>query len=358
MPQRIHVTSVEHDLEADQKETNESGHNEPSEQYHGDEEMRKTLAETFGPSLSAMKLAGEFFGETSSFTELRDSNREKSSVCIWRFYSVLVVLGQWAFVVIAVTSLFYEGFMSGINNFLYLMVTLIWYIQCACNTTICLIVLPLVHNKTSRFVKLISGILTTETEFDGLRRKTLKGLSIACLVSVINSVVIVLFSIYYNGILAHFKPWNGHAAVRVFEIALGIFDSFAWSLPVQLYCVTCLVLERMFEMLKKKVTSSLDTAHSFTIVRLRQQHLKLCDVVELADKMLSPLLLVTITLDIPLICINVYQLIKISKKWSSDTDVILFIGYLYWSVCISCLLAVLCMFGIRVNEKVCFCEYF
>ena len=177
-------------------------------------------------------------------------------------------------------------------------------------------------------------------------QRPLKGLMFACAVSVLNSVVIVLVSIYFSGTVSVFKPWDHHLAIRVIEILFGILNSFAWTLPVLLFCVTCLVLEMMFETLKRK-------ANAFTIAHLRQEYLKLCGVVDLANKVFSTLVFVIVALDIPLICINIYQLINSARKKSrEEADMMSIVSYLYWSVCLLCLTAVLCIFGDRVNKKV------
>ena len=56
-------------------------------------------------------------------------------------------------------------------------------------------------------------------------------------------------------------------------------------------------------------------------------------------------------------CINVFQLIKSTKPdWSKETDVIVVITYLYWCFWTSCLIAVLCSFGNKVNKKVSYCK--
>ena len=345
MPKR-----VVHVLEAGQQETSEAGDIDLTEEYRRDEEvttnLSKQLSEIFGPILNTMILMGEFFGET---TLPEDASRQRKFY-ISRYYCVLVVLGQWVLAAIGITTQLYLGF--SMNGFLYLLITNIWYVQCASNTTFCLIVLPLSCKNQSRFAQFLSSFLKTATELDGLRAKALKGLAIACTVSLINAVFLLLLSIYYNGLVSSFEPWEGHLAIRVMEVLFGFFNSFAWNLPVLVYCVTCLVLERMFETLKKKVTSSLNTAHSFTIACLRQEHLKLCEVVELANKAFSPILLTLVALDIPLICVNVYEAMKAVKKWSDEADVVFMVGYVYWGVCISALLAVVCIFGNRVNEKV------
>ena len=313
-------------------------------------DLSEQLSQTFVPTLTLMKLSGQFFGETS-FSELRDLNPGKL-VYLSRFYSLLVVLSLWLFVILGLASLFSEGFTS-VDVFLYLFNIAAWSVQCACNVTICLALLPQVQSKSrSRFSQFITSFSTTTTDLKGLRRKSLKGLAFAGMVSLGNFAFALLWSFYINGVLYKYKPWNGNMGVRIIETGVGIYTSFAWSLPVQLYYTTCLVLERMFETLKDKVASSLDTDHPFTLSSLRQEYLRLCKVLEMADKVFSPFLLVTVALDVPLICVNLYQVIKITKNWSNEENTISFFAHMFWSVCLSSIVSLLCLFGGRVNEKV------
>lgn len=313
-------------------------------------DLSEQLSQTFVPTLTLMKLSGQFFGETS-FSELRDLNPGKS-VYLLRFYSLLVVLSLWLFVILGLASLFSEGFTS-VDVFLYLFNIAAWSVQCACNVTICLVMLPQVQSKSrSRFSQFITSFSTTTTDLKGLRRKSLKGLVFAGMVSLGNFAFSLLWSFHLNGVLYNYKPWNGNMGVWIIEVGVGIYASFAWSLPVQLYYTACLVLERMFETLKDKVTSSLDTEHPLTLTSLRQEYLRLCKVLEMADKVFSPFLLVTFALDVPLICVNLYQVIKITKNRSNDENTIWLIAYMFWSVCLSSIVSLLCLFGGRVNEEV------
>ena len=313
-------------------------------------DISEQLSQTFGPTLTLMKLTGQFVGETS-FSELRNLNPGKS-VYLSRFYSLLVVLSLWLFVILGLASLFSEGFTS-VDVFLYLFNIAAWSVQCACNVTICLALLPQVQSKSrSRFSQFITSFSTTTTDLKGLRRKSLKGLVFAGMVSLGNFAFSLLWSFHLNGVLYNYKPWNGNMGVWIIEVGVGIYASFAWSLPVQLYYTACLVLERMFETLKDKVTSGLDTEHPLTLTSLRQEYLRLCKVLEMADKVFSPFLLVTFALDVPLICVNLYQVIKVTKNWSNDENTIWLIAYMFWSVCLSSIVSLLCLFGGRVNEEV------
>ena len=106
----------------------------------------------------------------------------------------------------------------------------------------------------------------------------------------------------------------------------------------------------MFDSFQNKVSK--ESIHSFSIAYLRQEHLKLCEMVELANAVFSPLLFVIILLDFPLICINTYQILKLS----SEAGTITILGYVYWGFLISTLLVVIFIFGNRVNQKVSLCK--
>lgn len=331
--------------EDDHNGTTEVYDSGPNEQYRITEGERakisRQISEIFSPIFKTMKLTGGYFGETTL-----TKSRLPRKLYISFYYCLIIELGQWLLALIGMITHFYEGF-STMTTFLYLFVNTIWYVQCACSFTFCLLMLPLTQKKQSRFGQFTASLVNSKTVLDGLKQKALKGLTIAILMSIINSVVIGLLAFHYNGLISTFKPWNRHLAIRIIETFFGILNSFAWNFPVLVFCVTCLVLERMFDNLKTKVPL-------FSVAQLRQEHLRLCELVELANRVFSPLMFVIISLDIPLICVNVYQLIKSTKNWSKDTDVIVVISYLYWAVWTFCLIALLCTFGNKVNKKVCY----
>ena len=186
-------------------------------------DISEQISQIFGPTLTLMKLGGLFFGETI-LSEPRNSNAGKT-VYLSRFYCLLVVLSLWLFVVIGLTTLFSEGFAS-IDLFLYLFIMVIWSVQCACNVTVCLAMLPQVQSKSgSRFSQYIASFSTTTTDLKGLRRKSLKGLAFAGMVSLGNFAFILLWSFYLNGVLYNYKPWNGNMGVWIIEVGVGIYLS-------------------------------------------------------------------------------------------------------------------------------------
>ena len=322
----------------------------PTEEYPGENEMntnrQSQLSAIFTPILITMKLTGQFFGETS----LAHIGRLRTCY-ISQFFSTIVVVGQWLLVVMGVISHFHIG-ISTTPKFFFLLVSTIWYAQCASSTTICLFALPLAQNRRqSRFARFLSSFCTNAPDLEGLKEKAVKGLAWGCLAALINTVVVSYFSVCYRGMISRFPPWHSvsvtYLAVRVIEMVFGIFGSFAWIIPALIFCITCMLLEKTFETLQNKMTEK--SIPSPTIAHLRREHLKLCEMVELANAVFSPLLFVIVSLDIPLLCITVHQLVK---STSNQDDTIVIISYLYWSLCIATLLGVVFMFGSRVNEKV------
>jgi len=337
-------------LEISQRPINNVDNTGPTEEGPREHEMntnrQSQLSAIFRPILIALKLTGQFFGETAL---ARIGSRRTGYIS--RSFSTLIVLGQWLLVVLSVISHFHIGYSTKRNTeFFLLLVSTIWHAQCACSTTVCLVVLPLVQNRRqSRFARFISSFVTSAPDLEGLKEKAVKGLTCGCLAVLINIVVVTYLSVCCGGLIStSFPAWYPHTylAVRVIEMVVGTFDSFAWILPVLIFCITCMLLEKAFESLQDKMSKEFIT---FTIAHLRREHLKLCEMVELADAAFSPLLFVIVSLDIPLMCINLHQFIK---STSNQGKTIATVSYLYWSLCIATLLGVVFMFGSRVNEKV------
>ena len=138
-------------IEITQRPINNIDNTGPVEEFPRENEMntnrQSQLSAIFRPILIAMKLTGQFFGETALAERI-----DRLRTCyISRIFSTLVVLGQWLLVVMSVISLFHIGF-STKPEFFFLLVTTIWHLQCASSTTICLVVLPLAQNRRpSRF---------------------------------------------------------------------------------------------------------------------------------------------------------------------------------------------------------------
>lgn len=302
---------------------------------------RMEISYRLRPILKMMKLAGEFYGD-SSFLE----TPQGGSNCFSRFYCASVLLGQCIIFVQAVMSIFFEGF-TQMQNTYFLLTFSIWYLECMGTNIICLFVLPKSQKQPSRLSKLVSNLFTKESDLSGLTKRRLSTLlAIACCAVAFNSICLAALDFYRCISVARFQPWNGLLAYRLLHLVFGAFNSFAWVLPGLLFCVVCTVLSGMFENLHKKLSTQNST--SVNIGWLRQEHHKLCETVALADKVFSPYLFIVMSLHIPLICFNFHQL----SKNSNEDDVSYIITVLYWWMGLSGEVALILVFGIRVNEKV------
>lgn len=135
---------------------------------------------------------------------------------------------------------------------------------------------------------------------------------------------------------------------RLIHLIFCAFDSFAWALPFALFYVSCKLLVGLFEDLENKIATA--SPNVLRIEFLRKEHGKLCETVALADRVFSPLMLAAVSLDVPLICINFYQLVK--SPASSKEDITFVATVLYWCITVTVKIVFIMMSGVIVNEKV------
>lgn len=204
-----------------------------------------------------------------------------------------------------------------------------------------LVVLPKRERLPSRFTRFITNLLQTASDFSGITKKSVYFLIIlACSYAVCNILCIILLDIYENVSPARFRPWNGLLPYRVLHILFAASVSCIWVVPFVPFCVSSAI-----ESLKRKTLS--DPATCIKIPLLRQDHLRLCETVALADSVFASLLLVTLALNIPFLCICFYQLVR-----SPSSKVVFIFIDSYWCVGVISKLAIILKYGVRVNEKV------
>ena len=81
----------------------------------------------------------------------------------------------------------------------------------------------------------------------------------------------------------------------------------------------------------------------------KMEHHRLCELVQLADKMLAPVLFGLVSLYIPLICFNCCRAINLAE----EEKVVSLVINLFCLLASSSLLAVIMIFGSRICGKVC-----
>ena len=338
--QGIHADSVEvlsiADLESDTRLK------ESCERKDGRDLRRRELSYTFLPVLRLMKLTGECYGDVSFHEFVLHSS------ILSRVYCAVVVLGQWFVVVQSLTSLFCEG-LAQLRTFYFLLIFSFWYLQSALVTTICLFILPKRPKKPSRLGTLFENFLAVSFNLSGMKKFRMNFvLAFVCVFCAFNTTCVALIDFYRHSSVARFCPWNGLIVYRIIHLVFAAFNIFSWILPFTLFYVSCEVLVLMFAKLEKKVSTEI--GNGLNIGSLRQEHLKLCETVALADKVFSPLLLSAVALDVPLMCINFHQVVK--SPSSSKEDITFVISVTYWSISIAAKLTFIMVCGIRVNEKV------
>ena len=311
--------------------------------------LRRKLSNKLGGILRLMKVIGAYYGDTT----LNEESQVNSNF-FSRFYCTIVALGQWTLVCLVVTSLFHEG-LENMPNFYLLLIASIWCLQNAIVTALCLCIFPNRGKKASRFHRFLSNLLSnaTATDLEGVTTQTVKRLvALTCSMSALITTTIVLLDAFHHHSIARFRPWNGSTVYRVVIVSFGAFDSFTWTVPFCLFCVSCAFLERMFDNLLKKI--SIENPPTLSVGSLRKEHQKLCETVAMANEVFSPFLLVVIALEIPLLCVDFNQLVRLPSL--KKEGLIYFISVLYWCVIVTAKLTVTLIFGVRVNEKVRFHE--
>lgn len=330
----------------EQGSINAGCHYEPGKtEENVNEELLRAVEEIYSTLLKAMKCFGAYFGDTSfnRFFQGGSSSGQKTWSYVCAGFCCLMVLGQWFNVAIPLVCVFFYG--SKIYTLLFFDM---WCLLVALNITVSLIVLPLTGVWKSRFEKFISYLRLVQSKSIRLEKTKSKG-KIYLVVSGFFIVAVGIGGIY---ILVHIldmnfgnhKPWNAWSGFRIiypFFLTIGVA---LWLLPMVFYCTTCLLLEALFDDLDMR-KASLD------LTTLRLEHYSLCRVVELADNLLSPAILMVVGLCIPFICFALYQIAKIDHFPKQETLGFLVITII-WLLASSAELAVVMIFGSKVNDKV------
>ena len=305
-------------------------------------ELLQAVEEIYRPLLKLMKVFGAYFGRTNFSSSLMQT----SGLCgkqsfAHRFYCGIVVVGLWFNFAVPLVSVFYGGPM-----YLLLLFDL-WCLLVALNGTVCLVVLPLTDTRKSRFQSFLCSVISLHTLSINLEKvisKRRKYLTVFFFFLIPATAGSVVFDVVLGVALGSFKPWNVWFGFRITSCLLLIIGCGFWLLPIYFIYLTCILLESLFDDLYKRMTS----LRSMDLSALRVKYNTLCGIVELADKMLSPLLLMIFGLCIPFLCFDLYQIANLPEE-----ETLLFLSIcLFWLLATSAVLGAVMMFGSRVNEKV------
>ena len=260
------------------------------------EQLLKTIDEIYSPVLKLMALYGTYFGDTGLKHLLDVPGRKQKRSYLASIYSVLVASGFWLNFIMSVVDAF-----LGENIYLYILFSL-WSLLIALSATICLIVLcvPLGDSKKSPFENFLRNLLALNSNVDleNVKSKAKKGVIIFCFLFILGAIGVIITHEVIGITIADVKPWKQWFGFTILSLIFFTYGMGVWFLPILFFYITCLILETLFDDLHKRMSPF----HTLLvdIGAFKKEHCRLCEVVELADKMLAPLLFGLVSLYIPL----------------------------------------------------------
>lgn len=250
-------------------------------------QLLKTIDEIYSPVLKLMALFGTYFGITG-LKHLPDiSGRLQKRAYLSYIYCVVVASGFWLNFTMSVVDVF-----LGESLYLYILFSL-WSLLISLSATICLIVLcvPLGDSRKSQFENFLRNLLTINSNVDleKVKSKAKKGVIVFCFLFTFGAIGVIITHEVMNITIADVKPWEQWFGFSTLSLVFFTYGMGVWFLPILFFYITCLILEALFEDLHKRMSSF----HTFPmdIATFKKEHYRLCEVVELADKMLAPLYL-------------------------------------------------------------------
>ena len=307
------------------------------------EELLRAVQSTYKPVLKVMKLLGTYYGDTTFNNLAHNSARRPKHYYAHCFYCSLVVACLWFNFVVPLVAILYGG------DFFLLIMFVSWCILVALNATTCLILLPLTNARKSRFRCFLRKAIAIQTDSVNLKKVKLKvrmHLILFCIIFLAAITGAILSDLVLNVDPGNFEPWNVWSGFRITYAIFLVVSCGVWLFPFPFFSITCLILEAFFDDLPTR-TSSLHS-HTMSVATLRREHHKLCKIVESADSTLSPLLLEAVAFFIPVICFNFYQVVITFKR--EELTFMFLIVTLFWILDSAALLAIIMVFGSRVNK--------
>ena len=315
-----------------------------SDQENINEQLLKTIDEIYSPVLKLMTWFGTYFGSTG-LKHLPDvSGRLQKRAYVSCIYCVVIASGFWLNFTMSVVDVF-----SGENLYLYILFSL-WSLLIALSATICLIVLcvPLGDSRKSQFENFLRNLLAVNSNVDlgTVKSKAKKGVSIFCCLFTFGTIGVIITYEVMDITIADVKPWKQWFGFTILSLIFFTYGMGVWFLPILFFYITCLILEALFDDLHKRMSSF--RTFVMDIGTFKKEHYRLCEVVELADKILAPLLCVLVSLYIPFICFEFYKAVNPPK----DQEFAFLISNLFWLVSAAAILAIIMAFGSKLSEKV------
>lgn len=310
------------------------------------EELLKVIEGAYRPILRLLKLFGVFHGDTSFKCLLQTCSLRQKDSYVGRLYCVIVIFCLWFNFIMPLVSIFYGG-----NIYLHFMF-LGWFLLPALLGTTCLIVLPLSTTRKSRFENFLRKLITIRIQSANLEkvqkqaRVFLVVFSVLCITAVVGAI---LTDKILSVSLGNIPPWNEWFVFSVTSLIFLTYDCCIWAFTLPIFGVTCSILGALFDDFLRKI-SSLHPVQ-IGVAFLRKEHQNLVEVVDIADKMISPFLLVIVSVLIPVTCFNFYQIIN-PGHLPKDERLLFIIINVYFLLNSVFAMAFITVAGSGVHEKV------
>ena len=316
---------------------------ESQEQENANDRLLKAVEEVFSPLLRAMKSFGIYYGDTTlkHFNDTSCSYRKRN--VLPSIYCCVLASGFWLNFILASTAMIFDN-----DVYLVLMMSF-WCLFMALNATISLVVLPITGAKKSRLEKYLRTLLAAvkTINLEKVRKNSRTALAVFCLLFMFAAAGILAGSLLLSFNIGTFQPWHRWFGFRIFAPTFLVIGVGSWLLPIIFFCITSLMLETLFDDLHRRMSPAYSTP-SMDLTNFKVEYHKLCEVVELADKVLAPLLLVFVSVYIPLLCFSFYN---VARPRDEDSQ-LFFLFNLLWFLFAAAILAVILVFGSKVGEKV------
>ena len=311
------------------------------EEENFNEQLLKKIYDVYSPVLKLMKLFGIYFGGTSLKRFVSSSGRYRKQNCLSRIYCAVAISGVWFNFIMTFAAIFVGG-----KIYLFLMYSL-WQLLMALNGTICLVTLAITKTSNSRFEIFLTALSAVKNvNLEKVKTHSKRGLIFfGCyFLTTVSGIVAGEVLLHVNpGTL---KPWNHWSGFKILHPVFLAIGTAAWLLPILFVCITCSVLEELFDDLHKRMLSL--GSISVDLAALKREYHKLCNIVEVADKMIAPQLFGIFSVFIPLLCFCFYNIVNVPE---GEGSLFLF-SNLFWMLIAVAILAIISLFGSKVSEKV------
>ena len=244
--------------------------------------LLKVIDEIYSPVLKLMRLFGLYLGDTSLKRLAHTSGCYRQPSILASINCCVMVVGFWFNVVMAFVAIF-----CGDDMYTFILLGL-WCVLIALNATLCLLVLciPFTDTRKSRFCYFLMKLCSIKTtaSLENVKTKSTRGIIVFGFVFIFSTAGTLMVYLLLGINMAHGKPWSQWFGFEIVSVVFLIVGCGAWLLPVLFHCITCWILEALFEDLHQRISP----LHPITLdlIAFKMEHQKLCEVVSFADKML------------------------------------------------------------------------